>query len=89
MTSQYGPREGLSVYLMSRPEAERFTRRVHNVPDSSGLGWQPYTIIVQDGSLAHTAFITMREFKVWLSSYRLTLTGNWRRRGFRAGKIAK
>ncbi len=82
----YGPSSGLHVYLMSKAEAERFDRRTHNVPDDHTLGWRPYTIIVQYRTLAHTAFVTMREFKRWLGrDFKLYITSG--RKAFRSGVI--
>jgi len=83
--SAYPAGDGLHVYLFSKQEAERYTRNCYNVPPHVGLGWTPYTVIVQSyGATAHTAFHSVRQLRNWLGE-RYTLKGGaWNRRGFRS-----
>ena len=83
----YNVKPGLTVMLLTQEEANRHTRRTHSIPDDCGLGWTPYTIIVQDGTLAYCAFNRMADFKRWLGWHKLQLSTNWRRQSFRMGRI--
>lgn len=84
----------LRVSWMTPKQAEAHTRLVYNVPSHVGLGWTPYTIIVQTrGCLAHTAFTNARDFRRWLKAngYTLRITGRFLGDGLgnRVGRIAR
>lgn len=58
------------VTLFSKQGAEKWTRHAYGVPADVGLGWTPYRVLVTSarGTLAHTAFLTFKEFKAWMRS---------------------
>lgn len=88
MITRYGPADGLSVVWMGRRTAEEHTRHVYNVKPETGLGWKPYTIIIESGALAHTAFHTAQELRRWLGGgFKIRLGSHWRRPGIRCGVV--
>lgn len=65
---QYRAMPGLHVVIMGAKGAAAYVRHAHNIP--LGVGhWKPYRVIVTShgGTLPHTAFYTVREFKAWLN----------------------
>lgn len=89
----YGPSEGLHVCMMGKRTAEEHQRRCYNIPANCGIGWKPYTIIVTSngGTLAHCAFTSLREFRLWLNrrgGYAVKLF-TWWGRGIRCGRIVR
>lgn len=91
--SHFRPYEGLHVYMMSKREAERYTRHVYNVPKDVGLGWTPYTILIQSyGATSYCAFYSARDMRKWLGDrYTVSLNrkGWQQRRAFRSGLIVQ
>jgi len=63
--------ERYHVSWMTPKQAEKWTRRTHNVPDHVGLGWTPYTIYVTRGAISYRAFHKPAEFRAWLRANHL------------------
>ena len=65
----------LHVTIFAKRGAEAWVRHAYNVPPHVGLGWTPYRVLVTSngGTLAHTAFLTVAEFKRWLGTRKVKL----------------
>lgn len=88
MRTRYGPTDGLSIVWMGRRTAEAHIRRAYNVKPEHGLGWEPYTIIIQNGALAHTAFYSARALRRWLGNdFKIRLSSHWKGSGIRSGRV--
>ena len=87
MRNRYLPREGLYVTMMTKRKAEQHTRYVHNVAPHEQLGWRPYTVMVIDGAISHSAYANAREFNRALRSFGLRLRIEARSRGMRTGTL--
>jgi len=63
---------GLWVIWMTPEAAERHTRKVMNIPEDSGIGWQPYQVLVNTPNcLSYCAFRTMLDFRRWVGDHRV------------------
>jgi hypothetical protein len=73
---------------MTPAYAERWTRNSYNVPDHVGLGWKPYTVLIQSyGATAYKAFHSVADLRRWLGGLGVSLTGG--HRGCRFGRITE
>ena len=82
----------LHVTLFAKGGAETWVRHVYNIPSHVGLGWTPYRVIVAShgGTLAHTAFLTVKEFKRWMHNQGYSLQLNpHHRQGHRPSWVAR
>jgi hypothetical protein len=58
----------LHVTIFAKQGAEKWVRHAYNIPAYVGC-WQPYRVLLTSngGTLAYSAFYTVREFKLWLA----------------------
>lgn len=57
--------------------AEAFDRRVHNVPETTLLGWTPYQFRVTRGAVNRWACVTPAEFMLECRRRGLRAVGEW------------
>ena len=64
----------LHVTMFGKQGAEKWVRHAYNIPAAVGC-WQPYRVLITSngGTLAHSAFYTVREFKQWLRTTKRNL----------------
>jgi hypothetical protein len=60
----------LHVTLFGKQGAEKWVRHAYNIPAHVGC-WKPYRVLVTShgGTLAHTAFYTLGDFRRWLKTH--------------------
>jgi hypothetical protein len=82
----------LHVTLFGKRGAETWVRHAYNIAPHVGLGWTPYRVLVTShgGTLAHTAFLSFKEFKRWLNNKGLHVTLSPHRiQGYRQAWVAR